>query len=120
MWRTLASAVAGLLVLFVGSLAFNAASGQSRWPGPLDYVRVHPWVVLLILIPISLIGHRWRIRRCLCGAQTAEAGGAGAGEWGPGQPGIGADEVEGGGGEHVLQAGLVKAGVAAFAQAAAA
>ncbi|MFI2352386.1 FxSxx-COOH system tetratricopeptide repeat protein [Streptomyces sp. NPDC019443] len=56
MWRTLASAVAGLLVLFVGSLAFNAASGQSRWPGPLDLVRVHPWVVLLILIPMSLIG----------------------------------------------------------------
>ncbi|GAA3998367.1 FxSxx-COOH system tetratricopeptide repeat protein [Streptomyces plumbiresistens] len=62
MWRTLASAVAGLLVLFVGSLAFNAASGQSRWPGPLDYVRVHPWVVLLILIPISLIGV-WQVPR---------------------------------------------------------
>lgn len=56
MWRTLASAVAGLLVLFVGSLAFNAASGQSRWPGPLDFVRVHPWVVLLVLIPLALIG----------------------------------------------------------------
>ncbi|MGP4049615.1 FxSxx-COOH system tetratricopeptide repeat protein [Streptomyces sp. 2A115] len=56
MWRTLASAVAGLLVLFVGSLAFNAASGQSRWPGPLDFVRIHPWVVLLILIPLALIG----------------------------------------------------------------
>ncbi|MEU0394142.1 FxSxx-COOH system tetratricopeptide repeat protein [Streptomyces sp. NPDC006208] len=56
MWRTLASAVAGLLVLFVGSLAFNAASGQSRWPGPLDFVRVHPWVVLLVLIPMALIG----------------------------------------------------------------
>ncbi|MEU6702665.1 FxSxx-COOH system tetratricopeptide repeat protein [Streptomyces wuyuanensis] len=56
MWRTLASAVAGLLVLFVGSLAFNAASGQSRWPGPLDFVRVHPWVVLLVLIPLALTG----------------------------------------------------------------
>lgn len=56
MWRTLVSAVAGLLVLFVGSLAFNAASGQSRWPGPLDHVRVHPWVVLLILVPLALIG----------------------------------------------------------------
>ncbi|MEU4131468.1 FxSxx-COOH system tetratricopeptide repeat protein [Streptomyces wuyuanensis] len=56
MWRTLASAVAGLLVLFVGSLAFNAASGQSRWPGPLDFVRVHPWVVLLLLIPLALTG----------------------------------------------------------------
>ncbi|MGH3118168.1 MAG: FxSxx-COOH system tetratricopeptide repeat protein, partial [Gaiellales bacterium] len=67
MWRTLASAVAGLLVLFLGSLAFNAASGQSSWPGPLDFVRVHPWVVLLILIPVSLIGiwqapHRDRTR----------------------------------------------------------
>jgi tetratricopeptide (TPR) repeat protein len=56
MWRTWASAVAGLLVLFVGSLAFNAASGQSRWPGPLDFVRVHPWVVLLVLIPMALTG----------------------------------------------------------------
>ncbi|MFG2553605.1 FxSxx-COOH system tetratricopeptide repeat protein [Streptomyces sp. NPDC048581] len=56
MWRRLASAVAGLLVLFVGSLAFNAASGQGRWPGPLDFVRVHPWVVLLALIPLASIG----------------------------------------------------------------
>jgi hypothetical protein len=56
MGRRLASAMAGLLVLFVGSLAFNAASGQSRWPGPLDFVRVHPWVVLLVLIPLALIG----------------------------------------------------------------
>ncbi|MFK0285019.1 FxSxx-COOH system tetratricopeptide repeat protein [Streptomyces sp. NPDC090499] len=56
MWRRLASAVAALLVLFVGSLAFNAASGQSHWPGPLDFVRVHPWVVLLLLIPLALIG----------------------------------------------------------------
>lgn len=62
MWRTLASAVAGLLVLFVGSLAFNAASGQSRWPGPLDLVRAHPWVVLLLLIPLALIG-LWRAPR---------------------------------------------------------
>ncbi|MET9458488.1 FxSxx-COOH system tetratricopeptide repeat protein [Streptomyces canus] len=56
MWRTLAGVVSGLLVLFVGSLAFNAASGQSHWPGPLDLVRVHPWLVLLLLIPVSLIG----------------------------------------------------------------
>ncbi|MFD3505017.1 FxSxx-COOH system tetratricopeptide repeat protein [Streptomyces sp. NPDC058678] len=56
MWRRLASVVAGLLVLFVGSLAFNAASGQNRWPGPLDFVRVHPWAVLLVLIPLAFIG----------------------------------------------------------------
>ena len=56
MWRTLAGVVSGLLVLFVGSLAFNAASGQSHWPGPLDLVRVHPWLVLLLLIPVSLVG----------------------------------------------------------------
>ncbi|MFH0518048.1 FxSxx-COOH system tetratricopeptide repeat protein [Streptomyces sp. M41] len=55
MWRRLVGTVAGLLVLFVGSLAFNAASGQSRWPGPLDFVRVHPWVVLLLLVPLALI-----------------------------------------------------------------
>lgn len=56
MWRTLAGVVSGLLMLFVGSLAFNAASGQSHWPGPLDLVRVHPWAVLLLLVPVSLIG----------------------------------------------------------------
>ena len=56
MGRKLISAVAGLIVLFVGSLAFNAASGQSRWPGPLDFVRTHPWVVLLLLIPLALLG----------------------------------------------------------------
>ncbi|MFF2184917.1 FxSxx-COOH system tetratricopeptide repeat protein [Streptomyces sp. NPDC058155] len=55
MRRRLVGAVAGLLVLFVGSLAFNAASGHSRWPGPLDFVRVHPWLVLLFLIPLALV-----------------------------------------------------------------
>lgn len=56
MWRTLVGAAAGLVVLFVGSLAFNAASGQSHWPGPLDLVRMHPWTVLLLLVPLALIG----------------------------------------------------------------
>jgi tetratricopeptide (TPR) repeat protein len=54
--RKLIGAAAGLIVLFVGSLAFNAASGQSHWPGPLDFVRTHPWVVLLLLIPLALFG----------------------------------------------------------------
>ncbi|MER8220670.1 FxSxx-COOH system tetratricopeptide repeat protein [Streptomyces sp. NPDC094143] len=58
MWRRLVGPVAGLLVLFVGSLAFNAASGQSRWPGPLDFVRLHPWVVLLLLVPLAWLGLR--------------------------------------------------------------
>ncbi|MEV7078363.1 FxSxx-COOH system tetratricopeptide repeat protein [Streptomyces sp. NPDC093516] len=58
MWRRLVGSVAGLLVLFVGSLAFNAASGQSRWPGPLDFVRLHPWVVLLLLVPLAWLGVR--------------------------------------------------------------
>jgi hypothetical protein len=58
MWRRLVGTVAGLLVLFVGSLAFNAASGQSRWPGPLDFVRLHPWVALLLLIPLAWVGLR--------------------------------------------------------------
>ncbi|MGC5038229.1 FxSxx-COOH system tetratricopeptide repeat protein [Streptomyces sp. DT190] len=58
MWRRLVGTVAGLLVLFVGSLAFNAASGQSRWPGPLDFVRLHPWVVLLLLLPLAWLGLR--------------------------------------------------------------
>ncbi|HEX6353671.1 FxSxx-COOH system tetratricopeptide repeat protein [Actinophytocola sp.] len=62
MWRTLAKVVAALLVLFVGSLAFNAASGQSRWPGPLDFVRTHPWVVLVLLIPLALVG-MWQAPR---------------------------------------------------------
>ncbi|MEV6796308.1 FxSxx-COOH system tetratricopeptide repeat protein [Streptomyces sp. NPDC051320] len=65
MLRRLVGTLIGLLMLFVGSLAFNAASGQSRWPGPLDFVRVHPWVVLLLLVPLALVelrpeprGHR--------------------------------------------------------------
>ncbi|WP_256984184.1 FxSxx-COOH system tetratricopeptide repeat protein [Streptomyces sp. XY006] len=58
MWRRLVGAVAGLVVLFVGSLAFNAASEQSRWPGPLDFVRLHPWVVLLLLVPLAWVGLR--------------------------------------------------------------
>ncbi|MFJ3222767.1 FxSxx-COOH system tetratricopeptide repeat protein [Streptomyces sp. NPDC086783] len=53
MGRRLVGTVTGLLVLFLGSLAFNAASGQSHWPGPLDFVRVHPWVVLLLLVPLA-------------------------------------------------------------------
>ncbi|MEG8275212.1 FxSxx-COOH system tetratricopeptide repeat protein [Streptomyces sp. AHA2] len=62
MWRRLVGTVAGLLVLFVGSLAFNAASGQSRWPGPLDFVRTHPWVVLLLLVPLAWAGLRQESR----------------------------------------------------------
>ncbi|GAA2539615.1 hypothetical protein GCM10010423_41760 [Streptomyces levis] len=58
MWRRLVGAVAGLVVLFVGSLAFNAASEQSRWPGPLDFVRLHPWLVLLLLVPLAWVGLR--------------------------------------------------------------
>ncbi|MGW7267835.1 FxSxx-COOH system tetratricopeptide repeat protein [Streptomyces sp. NPDC054842] len=54
MGRRLVGTVTGLLVLFLGSLAFNAASGQSHWPGPLDLVRVHPWVVLLLLVPLAV------------------------------------------------------------------
>ncbi|MFH9011764.1 FxSxx-COOH system tetratricopeptide repeat protein [Streptomyces sp. NPDC017943] len=62
MWRRLVGTVAGLLVLFVGSLAFNAASGQSRWPGPLDFVRLHPWIVLLLLVPLAWAGLRQEAR----------------------------------------------------------
>ncbi|MEU9379576.1 FxSxx-COOH system tetratricopeptide repeat protein [Streptomyces sp. NPDC048279] len=66
MWRRLIGAVAALLVLFVGSLAFNAASGQSHWPGPLDIVRVHPWVALLLLVPLALL----ELRRESIGSRT--------------------------------------------------
>lgn len=46
--------------------------------------------------------------------------GPGGGQWCSGQPGVGADEVECGGGEHVLGAGLLQPAVAGSAQAAAA
>ncbi|MFF0152727.1 FxSxx-COOH system tetratricopeptide repeat protein [Micromonospora sp. NPDC005203] len=54
--KALGSVGAGLAVLFVGSLAFNAASTQERWPGPLDLVRRYPWLILLLLAPVAVIG----------------------------------------------------------------
>ncbi|MEV4657081.1 FxSxx-COOH system tetratricopeptide repeat protein [Micromonospora sp. NPDC049301] len=43
-------------MLFVGSLAFNAASTQDRWPGPMDLVRRYPWLILMLLAPVAVIG----------------------------------------------------------------
>jgi hypothetical protein len=43
-----------VLVGAISNLALNAASDQTRWPGPLDYVREHPWWVLTAaLIPAT-------------------------------------------------------------------
>ena len=43
MWRPRLGSVTtvggGIIVLFLGSLAFNAASDHDHWPGVLDFVR---------------------------------------------------------------------------------
>ncbi|WP_144120793.1 FxSxx-COOH system tetratricopeptide repeat protein [Catellatospora sichuanensis] len=56
--RVVTSIGAGVVLFFVGDLAFNAASDQGRWPGPLDLVRTNPWTVLLLLIPLVIIAIR--------------------------------------------------------------
>jgi tetratricopeptide (TPR) repeat protein len=53
--RVLASVAGGVIVLFLGSLAFNAASNQGRWPGVLDQVRRYPWVTVIVLVPVMVI-----------------------------------------------------------------
>ncbi|WP_307846198.1 NB-ARC domain-containing protein [Actinospica durhamensis] len=57
--------------LFVGAvglgmgLAVNAATGTSHWPGPLEWIRQHPWQAAGILVALS-VGYRavqlWRNR----------------------------------------------------------
>lgn len=47
---------AALALLFFGSLAFNAATDDSRYPGPLDLIRRFPWLVLLVLVPVAIYG----------------------------------------------------------------
>lgn len=47
------SVIGGLTVLFLGSLAFNAASNQERWPGALDLVRTNPWITVVLLVPLA-------------------------------------------------------------------
>ncbi|MFD6754956.1 tetratricopeptide repeat protein [Micromonospora gifhornensis] len=54
-WRVALSLAASLIVLFAGSLAFNAASDAERWPGPLDVIRANPWYVLLGVIPLAIL-----------------------------------------------------------------
>ncbi|MCF3136641.1 NB-ARC domain-containing protein [Streptomyces olivochromogenes] len=39
----------------VTSLAENAATGQDRWPGPLDQVRRHAWIVLGVGLALALL-----------------------------------------------------------------
>lgn len=43
------------VVSAVTSLAENAATGQDRWPGPLDQVRRHAWIVLGVGLTLALL-----------------------------------------------------------------
>lgn len=55
--RGMLIAVFTLLLALVGGLAQNAASSSAKWPGPLDLIRQHPWlsIVLLTVLGIGLI-----------------------------------------------------------------
>nr|WP_254407477.1 NB-ARC domain-containing protein [Streptomyces sp. GMY02] len=43
------------VVSAVTSLAENAATGQDRWPGPLDAIRQHAWIVLGAGLAVALL-----------------------------------------------------------------
>ncbi|WP_146088227.1 NB-ARC domain-containing protein [Actinacidiphila yanglinensis] len=45
----------GAVAEAVASLAENAATGQARWPGPLDLIREHAWWVLGIGLMLALV-----------------------------------------------------------------
>jgi cyclopropane fatty-acyl-phospholipid synthase-like methyltransferase len=51
-------AIAVLLVDMLASLAVNAASAQVRWPGWLDFIRVHSWLSAGIFV-VALVGLTW-------------------------------------------------------------
>jgi hypothetical protein len=47
-----------LLVDMLANLAFSAASAQRRWPGWLDFIRVHSWLSAGIFV-VALAGLTW-------------------------------------------------------------
>ncbi|MCX4920003.1 NB-ARC domain-containing protein [Streptomyces sp. NBC_00687] len=49
------SVVITAVVSAVTSFAENAATGQDRWPGPLDQVRRHAWIVLGVGLGLALL-----------------------------------------------------------------
>ncbi|QKW66134.1 hypothetical protein HUT15_37100 (plasmid) [Streptomyces sp. NA03103] len=49
----IAAAVAVAVLAVLLALAGNAATAQSRWPGPLDWLRQEPWLWVGLLGPLS-------------------------------------------------------------------
>ncbi|WP_030949810.1 hypothetical protein [Streptomyces sp. NRRL S-646] len=47
-------AVITAVVGAVTSFAENAATGQDRWPGPLDQIRRHAWIILGVGLVLAL------------------------------------------------------------------
>jgi hypothetical protein len=64
------------------------------------------------------VGLCWRIQVAGSLGQPGESGGPASGRYGPGEPGVEADEVEGHGGEGVLEEGLRLAAVAGVVEVA--
>lgn len=93
-------------------------TGSQVHPGFLDLLHndAGDWPPPVVVA--SRVGHVGEFGGALCRAKAREARGPGLGQRGLGQPGVRADEVEGRGGEYVLEAGLLQTGVAASAQAA--
>ncbi|MCZ4103663.1 NB-ARC domain-containing protein [Streptomyces sp. H39-C1] len=56
------SAVVTAVVSAVTSLSENAATGQDRWPGPLDHIRQHAWVVLGAGLGVALLVALYALR----------------------------------------------------------
>jgi tetratricopeptide (TPR) repeat protein len=52
--RTVFEAALTLILLFLGSLIFNAASNTDRWPGHLDLIRRYPWWAFALLLAVGV------------------------------------------------------------------
>ncbi|MFJ9901081.1 NB-ARC domain-containing protein [Streptomyces sp. NPDC091280] len=72
-WPGLAtSAVITAVVGAVTSAAENAATGQDRWPGPLDQVRRHAWIVLGVGLALALLLALYTLFHEVKSSSTAE------------------------------------------------
>ncbi|MER5384269.1 NB-ARC domain-containing protein [Streptomyces sp. NPDC002688] len=59
-------ACTGIVLAAALSLAANAATGQDRWPGPLDWLRRYPWPAVGLLLALSVVAiavMTWRQER---------------------------------------------------------
>lgn len=60
------------VVSAVTSLAENAATGQDRWPGPLDQVLGHAWIILGVGLALALLLALYALFREVKSSSTAD------------------------------------------------